>query len=113
MEGVLSLRGCPRALTAAEHQLSAAVLPQGRGAFESNTAALCIAAHPGAKVGVASWNSPTWSGNMPGSAQSVLKDTPMKLREPVAAYNAATNVEAHFVTMLLMEAGIDAMVSED
>jgi len=37
----------------------------------------------------------------------------MELRDPVAAYNAATNVEAQLIKMLLAEAGIDAFVSED
>lgn len=37
----------------------------------------------------------------------------MAFREPLAAYNAATNLEAHMVCDLLHEAGIDAMVIED
>jgi putative signal transducing protein len=37
----------------------------------------------------------------------------MELRDPVVAYDAATNVEAQLVKMLLTEAGIDAFASED
>ncbi len=37
----------------------------------------------------------------------------MELRDPVSAYNAATNVEAQLVRMLLIEAGVDAFASED
>jgi len=37
----------------------------------------------------------------------------MELRDPVIAYDAATNVEAQLVKMLLTEAGIDAFASED
>jgi len=37
----------------------------------------------------------------------------LAFREPLAAYNAATNLEAHMVCDLLLEAGIDAMVIED
>jgi uncharacterized membrane protein YhaH (DUF805 family) len=34
-------------------------------------------------------------------------------RDPLAAYNAASNLEAHLVCDLLLEAGIDALVIED
>lgn len=37
----------------------------------------------------------------------------MELHDPVAAYNAASNVEAHLVCNLLVDAGIEAMVVED
>ncbi|REK18221.1 MAG: hypothetical protein DWQ37_04860 [Planctomycetota bacterium] len=37
----------------------------------------------------------------------------MHLVKPIAAYNAATNHEAHLVKMCLIEAGIDAAVTED
>jgi hypothetical protein len=37
----------------------------------------------------------------------------MAIEEPVAVYNAATNVEAHLVKMQLVEAGIEAFVVED
>jgi hypothetical protein len=37
----------------------------------------------------------------------------MELRDPVIAYDAATNVEAQLVKLLLTEAGIDAFASED
>lgn len=37
----------------------------------------------------------------------------MALRDPFAAYNAASNVEAHVVCGLLVDAGVEAMVIED
>ena len=37
----------------------------------------------------------------------------MALRDPFAAYNAASNVEAHLVCGLLLDAEIDAVVIED
>jgi hypothetical protein len=37
----------------------------------------------------------------------------MALRDPIAAYNAANNLEAHFVCALLIDAGIEASVTED
>ena len=37
----------------------------------------------------------------------------MALRDPFAAYNAGSNVEAHLVCGLLQDAGIPAMVIED
>jgi hypothetical protein len=37
----------------------------------------------------------------------------MELRDPIVAYDAATNVEAQLMKMLLTEAGIDAYASED
>ena len=37
----------------------------------------------------------------------------MALRDPFAAYNASSNVEAHIVCGLLQDAGIAAMVIED
>ena len=37
----------------------------------------------------------------------------MPLRDPFAAYNAANNMEAHFVCELLLAAGIEAVVVED
>jgi hypothetical protein len=37
----------------------------------------------------------------------------MALDDPVAAYNAADNVEAHLVKGLLVEAGVEASVEED
>lgn len=37
----------------------------------------------------------------------------MALRHPFAAYNASSNLEAHFVCGLLQAAGIEAMVIED
>lgn len=37
----------------------------------------------------------------------------MGFKEPFAAYNAATNVEAHMVCGCLLDAGIEAMVVED
>ena len=37
----------------------------------------------------------------------------MELRDPIAAYNAQSNVEAHMVCNLLVEAGIEATVVED
>lgn len=37
----------------------------------------------------------------------------MALREPFAAYNAASNLEAHLVRNLLNEAGVEAVVVED
>ncbi|MGE5192002.1 MAG: putative signal transducing protein [Deltaproteobacteria bacterium] len=37
----------------------------------------------------------------------------MALRDPIAAYNAANNLEAHFVRDLLIDAGIEASVTED
>src|SRR6266478_2831477 len=37
----------------------------------------------------------------------------MALRDPIAAYNAATNVEAHLVANALHEAGVEAVVIED
>jgi hypothetical protein len=38
---------------------------------------------------------------------------PMPFRDPVAAYNAASNLEAHFVCGLLQDDGIEAAVIED
>jgi hypothetical protein len=35
------------------------------------------------------------------------------LRDPVAVYNAATNMEAQFLCNLLCEAGVDAFLTED
>lgn len=37
----------------------------------------------------------------------------MALRDPIAAYNAGSNVEAHLVCGLLQDEGIDAVVVED
>jgi hypothetical protein len=37
----------------------------------------------------------------------------MPFRDPFAAYNAASNIEAHLVCNLLTEAGIEAVVIED
>jgi hypothetical protein len=37
----------------------------------------------------------------------------MALRDPIAIYNAANNLEAHFVRDTLVSAGIDAFVIED
>jgi hypothetical protein len=37
----------------------------------------------------------------------------MALKDPFAAYNAGSNVEAHMVCGLLQDAGIEAMVIED
>jgi hypothetical protein len=37
----------------------------------------------------------------------------MALRDPFAAYNAGSNVEAHIVCGLLQDAGIEALVIED
>ena len=37
----------------------------------------------------------------------------MALQNPVAIYNAATNVEAQLVKLRLVEAGVEAYVSED
>ena len=37
----------------------------------------------------------------------------MELREPIVVYNAATNVEAQLIKMLLTEAGLDAFASDD
>jgi len=37
----------------------------------------------------------------------------MALQNPTAVYNAATNVEAHFVQSLLLEAGIEAFAVDD
>lgn len=37
----------------------------------------------------------------------------MALRDPFAAYNAGTNIEAHLVCRMLNEAGIEAAVIED
>ena len=37
----------------------------------------------------------------------------MALRDPVAVYNAANNMEAHTVRSLLVDAGIEAFVTED
>lgn len=37
----------------------------------------------------------------------------MPLRDPVAAYIAATNIEAHLIRGLLVDAGIEAAVEED
>ncbi|MGL4419954.1 MAG: DUF2007 domain-containing protein [Gemmataceae bacterium] len=37
----------------------------------------------------------------------------MALRDPIAAYNAGSNVEAHLVCGLLQDAGIEAVVIED
>ena len=37
----------------------------------------------------------------------------MALRDPIAAYNAANNVEAHLVCNALIESGIEAQVIED
>jgi hypothetical protein len=37
----------------------------------------------------------------------------MSLHDPFAAYNAASNLEAHFVCGLLQDAGIQAVVIED
>ena len=37
----------------------------------------------------------------------------MSLSDFVAVYNAATNVEAHLVCELLIEAGVQAHVTED
>jgi hypothetical protein len=37
----------------------------------------------------------------------------MPLRNPIAVYNAATNVEAHLVCNALLQSGVEAMVIED
>jgi hypothetical protein len=37
----------------------------------------------------------------------------MPMKDPVAAYIAATNFEAHFICNILMDAGIEAAVEED
>ncbi len=37
----------------------------------------------------------------------------MELKEPIAVYNAATNVEAHVVAMFLVEGGVEAFATED
>ncbi len=37
----------------------------------------------------------------------------MAIRDPFAAYNASSNIEAHFVCGLLQDAGIEATVIED
>lgn len=37
----------------------------------------------------------------------------MDLKNPIAVYNARTNLEAHVITMFLIEAGIDAQATED
>ncbi|MDB5311636.1 MAG: hypothetical protein JWO38_5838 [Gemmataceae bacterium] len=37
----------------------------------------------------------------------------MAFRDPFAAYNAASNVEAHLICGALIEAGVEAMVVED
>jgi hypothetical protein len=37
----------------------------------------------------------------------------MALKDPVAVYDAATNLEAHFVSNLLNEAGVEAYATED
>lgn len=37
----------------------------------------------------------------------------MELKEPIAVYNAATNVEAHVVAMFLTEGGVEAFATED
>lgn len=37
----------------------------------------------------------------------------MALRDPVAVYNAATNMEAQFLCNLLCEAGVEAFLTED
>ncbi|MBI1346852.1 hypothetical protein GC163_11255 [bacterium] len=37
----------------------------------------------------------------------------MPLKDPIAAYNASSNLEAHLVCTLLNEAGVEAMVVED
>ncbi len=37
----------------------------------------------------------------------------MALREPVAAYNAANNMEAHAVRDILIDSGVEAFVTED
>ncbi len=37
----------------------------------------------------------------------------MALRDPVALYNAASNVEAHLVRHALLDSGVDAHVTED
>jgi hypothetical protein len=37
----------------------------------------------------------------------------MPLRDPVAIYNAANNLEAHLVGKALIEAGVEAFVTED
>jgi hypothetical protein len=37
----------------------------------------------------------------------------MALRDPVAVYNAANNLEAHFIRNALLSSGIDAFVTED
>lgn len=47
------------------------------------------------------------------SIRHAIELTVMPLRDPVAAYIAASNIEAHLVRNLLIEAGIDAAVEED
>ena len=48
------------------------------------------------------------------SAARCFGDEPtMELRDPVAVYNAATNVEAQLIKVLLTEVGIEAFASED
>jgi hypothetical protein len=37
----------------------------------------------------------------------------MALRDPIAAYNASTNLEAHLIAAMLREAGLEASVVED
>lgn len=37
----------------------------------------------------------------------------MALRDPFAAYNASSNIEAHMICGLLIDAGIEALVIED
>ena len=37
----------------------------------------------------------------------------MALRDPVAVYNAANNIEAHFVRNVLVHSGVEAFVTED
>ena len=37
----------------------------------------------------------------------------MELRDPIAVYTAATNIEAQLIKMLLTEAGVEAFAAED
>ena len=37
----------------------------------------------------------------------------MKFKDPVAAYNAATNIEAHLVCDILVDAGVEALAVDD
>jgi hypothetical protein len=47
------------------------------------------------------------------SAERLLWSEPMPLRDPVAVYNAANNIEAHLVRNALNDSGIEAFAAED